>query len=104
MSASRQLNRRLPDRLEPAAMIIGAIVSWVLVALIFRFATTKIFIFSCVLSGPCVLLLTYFAFGGDIPLKLRQKGYRRVVMVGIAFWISLVAAFVVAHFLPLGTE
>ena len=98
MSASRQLHRRLPDKSERLAYIIGAVVSWVLFALLFRFARTRHLIFTRILSGPCVLLLTYFAFGGDIPLKSRQKGYRRFMLVPIVFGVSFVATVVVAHF------
>ena len=79
-------------------MIVGAIVSWILIVLLFRFATTRALVFTAILIGPCVLLLTYFAFGGDIPLKLRQKGYRRLMLVPVAFWISFVIAVVVVQF------
>ena len=104
MRASNQLNRRLPDQFERFAMIIGAVVGWILFALFVRFAATRLLIMGSILSVPCVLLLTYFAFGGDIPLRFRQKGYRRIVLVPIFFWLSFLAAVVVIHFLHLSGD
>jgi len=98
MRTTAHLQRRLPDKAEHLALILGAVVSWSLIALLFYFATSKVSILVSILIGPCVLLLTYFAFGGDIPLKFRQKGYRRPMLVPIVFGISFVAAFIVDHF------
>ena len=98
MSASRLLQRRLPDKTERLALILGAVVCWILVALLFRFATTRESILASILMGPCVLLLTYYACGGDIPLKFRQKGYWRLMLVPIVFWISFVAWFIAERF------
>ena len=104
MRASLLLHRRLSEKTERFAFTIGGLISWILLALLYRFSSTRYFIFGSVLSGPCLLLLTYFAFRGDIPLKFRQKGFRRFMLVGVVFWISFVAAVVVAHFLPMSTE
>ena len=104
MNASRQLHRRLPDKAERVTMISGAIAGWILFVLLFYFANSRAFIFSGVLSGPCVLVLTFFALGGDIPLKWREKGYRRLMVIPVVFWISLLAAFAVACLLPLGED
>ena len=98
MSESHPLQRRLPHQAERLSLIGGAIISWVLVWLLCRVATARLLVFTSVLAGPCVLLLTYFAFGGDIPLKWRQKGYRRLMVVPIVFWVSFVAAVVVGYF------
>ena len=98
MSGSPRLDRRLPDKTERLALILGAVVSWILIALLFHFATPKVSVLSSILIGPCVLLLTYFAFGGDIPLRFRQKGYRSLMFVSIVFWISFVAWFIAERF------
>ena len=102
--ASHLLHRRLSEKTERLAMIVGAVVGWILLALLYRFTGSRYFIFGSVLSGPCLLLLTYFAFGGDIPLKLRQKGYHRYMLIGVVFWISFAVAVVVGHFLHVSTE
>ena len=61
--------------------------------------------FTAVFSNPCVLLLTYFAFGGDMPLQFRLKRRQRVMLVGIVFWISFFAALVVVgHFFPISLD
>ena len=98
MSASNPLHRQLSDRTERLALILGAIVSWVLLALLFRYATTRVSTFTATLIGPCVLLLTFFACGGEIPRKLRQRRFRRLMLVPVVFWISFVAAVIVDRF------
>ena len=98
MNLSNTLHRRLPDRAERLATILGTTISYLLFALLFLFATTRVLVFTSILIGPCVLVLTWFAFGGDIPLKLRQKGCRRFVLIPIVFWISFVLAFTLAQF------
>ena len=77
---------------------------WILLALIFRFAENEFLIFTSILSGPCVVLLTYFAFGGEVPLKFRRKGFRWSAAIAMVFWISLAAAIVVKDFFLHGLE
>jgi hypothetical protein len=90
----------LPQKYERPSHIVGAAVGWALFALLFRFCSGEYLAFSAVLSGPCLLLLTYFALGGDIPLRWRQKGYHRTMLVGVVWWASFFAAFAVAHLWP----
>lgn len=100
MSASRQSNRLPPRKSADFGLMFGAIICWILVALLFRFAPTRALTVSIVLCGPCVLLLTYYALGGDIPRKVRQKGYERVEFFPMVFLISIAMAMVVAYCLP----
>ncbi len=100
MSAS-PLNRRLPQKYERPAYIGGSAVGWLLFALLFLYCSGGFLAFATTLCGPCVLVLTYLAFGGDIPLRWRQKGYPRIMLVAVVFWASFLAAFAVAHLWPL---
>jgi hypothetical protein len=100
MSTRPLLNRQLPQKYERPSYFLGAAVGWVLFGLLFRFCNGEFLAFSAVLSGPCLLLLTYFTFGGDIPLRWRQKGYHRIMLVGVVWWASFIAAFTVAHLWP----
>ena len=99
MSASI-LNRRLPQKYEGPAYIIGSAVGWVLFALLLRYYSGGSLAFVVTLCGPCVMVLTYLAAGGDIPLRWRQKGYHRTMLVAVVFWVSFIAAFALAHLWP----
>jgi len=91
MSAS-PLSRRLPQKYERSAYIGGSAVGWMLFALLFLSYSGSSRAFAITLCGPCVLVLTYLAFGGDIPLSWRQRGYRRIMLVALVFWVSFLAA------------
>jgi len=94
------LKRGLPQKFERPAYVGGSALGWVLFALLFRYYDGESLAFAITLCGPCVLVLTYLAVGGDIPLRWRQKGYHRIMLVGVVFWAALLAAFAVAHLWP----
>jgi hypothetical protein len=104
LSARHLLNRQLPAKYERPSYFLGAVLGWALFCLLFRFCQVEFLAFSAVLSGPCLLLLTFFTFGGDIPLKWRQKGYHRMLLLGVVWWASFVAAFVLAHLWPQSSD
>ncbi len=84
---SQQISR-VPVRF---LMIVGAVASLIIFAAICWFGTIRDVILASVMGIPCVLLLVYFAFGGEIPLKFRQRGYHRYMLVGIVGWVSILA-------------
>ena len=94
MKMSQQISP-LPVRF---LMIAGAVASVFLFALICWFGTFRDVILASVMGIPCVLLLLFFAFGGDIPLKLRQRGYHRLMLVGIIGWVSILTGIFIIHF------
>jgi hypothetical protein len=99
MSAS-PLKRHLPQKYERPAYIGGSVAGWALFALLLRYYSGGFLAFASTLCGPCVLVLTYLALGGDIPLRWRQSGYHRIMLVGVVFWASFLAAVAIAHLWP----
>ncbi len=68
--------------------------------MLFRYYSGRSLAFAITLCGPCVLVLSYLAVGGDIPLRWRQKGYHRIMLVAVVFWASFLAAFTFAQVWP----
>ena len=72
--------------------------SLILFALLCFVGTRRDVILGSVMGIPLVLLLMFFAFGGDVPLRLRESGHRRDLLVGIIGWISILAGIFIMHF------
>lgn len=89
---------------ERTAVLLATVASWITNGLIYRYGNTAFLVAWGTLWGPCTLLLTYFAFGGNLPLWLRRKGLRPLTVIPFLFGISLLAFIVVAHFVPPNPE
>lgn len=85
---------------ERVAVAFATVICWIGLGQIYRYGGMSYLIGCGTLLGPTTLLLTYYAFGGNIPLKWRHSGIRRLTVIPIVFFISLFAFFVVVHFFP----
>jgi len=94
------LQRRLPDWLERIVLLVSSAVGWVGLYFLYWLTAASALLFSLIICGPSVVALTYLAFGGNIPLSWRQRGYSRFYLIAVVFWLSFIIAVVVSHFLP----
>lgn len=85
-------------------MIAGAVLGWILLVAFIAFASGRLRVLGGVLCTPCILLLTYFAFGGNIPRRWQEKGISRVALIAVIFWISFFALMGINWLLPADIE
>lgn len=94
----------LPGRFEgwggQFLIIFAAVLSWLTIFLLYHFGDERSMVGFGVLWGPSTLALTYFALGGGIPLKLRQKGWRPLTIIPVIFWFSMLAMMIVVFYYP----
>ena len=77
----------------------GALVGWIMLAIIYRLGVPRLSIISSILSGPSLLLLTYFAFGGNIPRAWRERGVQRWDLIPPVSLLCVLVAVVYSLFL-----
>lgn len=80
---------------EQVIIILAAILSWATLFLVYRFGDARYIIGFGTLWGSSTLALTYFALGGGIPRKLRQKGWEPLTIIPVVFWVSMLAFIIV---------
>jgi hypothetical protein len=79
--------------------VVGALVGWAMLVFIYRVGVLRLTVAASIVSGPSVLLLTYFAFGGDIPRSWRERGLTRLALIPVVWFPSMVVAIVCSRFL-----
>jgi len=78
---------------------VGAVIAWLVLALLVRTGSSRQILLASILSGPAVLALTYFAVGGRIPRRLVARGWHPWSVIIIVAWIGMLTAIFTSMFL-----